>query len=125
MRRTANARGRAGRQALCAAPLRRLQRRTGDGVPVQEPSPEPNIAPAKRAEAIMEALKERTNLTIMHGGNRACYVPSNDTVPLPDRGDFRALPGTSEKDAAASKAFAYFSVPMHECCHSSMAKHCP
>ena len=94
-----------------------------DGVPAQEASPEPDMAPAERAEAIMQALKERTNLTILHGGDRACYVPSTDTVLLPNRADFRALPGTPGKDAAASKAFALWSVAMHEFCHSSMAKH--
>ncbi len=45
------------------------------------------------------------------------------TVLLPNRADFRALPGTPEKEATASKAFAFWSVAMHECCHSSMAKH--
>lgn len=94
-----------------------------DGVPAQERSPEPDMAPAERAEAIMQALKERTGLTVLHGGDRACYVPSTDTVMLPSRGDFRALPGTPEEDAAASKAFALWSVAMHEFCHSSMAKH--
>lgn len=96
-----------------------------DGMPAPEAVAEPDMAPAERAEAIMDALKERTDLTIIHGGDRACYVPSTDTVMLPNRSAFRALPGTAEKDLAASKAFAYFSVAMHECCHSTMdAKRC-
>lgn len=96
-----------------------------DGVPAPKPSPAPDMAPAERAEVIMQALKERTQLTIVHGGDRACYVPSTDTILLPNRADFRALPGTLKKDMAASKAFAYFSVALHECCHSTMdAKRC-
>ena len=87
-----------------------------DGAPPLGEEAEPTFDPVDRAEAIMEALKTQTGLTIVYGGDRACYVPSTDQVLLPDRGAFKSTPGVQA-------AYGFYSVALHECSHSSMAKH--
>ena len=87
-----------------------------DGVPPLAEEAEPEWDPVEKAEGIMEALKERTGLTIIHGGDRACYVPSTDQVLLPNRGAFKSIPGVQA-------AYSFYSVALHECSHSSGAKH--
>jgi antirestriction protein ArdC len=81
-----------------------------EGMPkVEEPAP---IAfdPVEKAEAVIQAMKEQTGLMVIHGGDRACYVPSLDEVRLPPKRAFK-----SEYD--------YYSTAHHEICHSSMAPH--
>lgn len=78
-----------------------------DGMP-----PLPAVSPIKefevvaRAEATLAALRE-TGLRIIHGGDRACYVPSLDEIRLPARSAFPT-------------SYAYYSVALHEGAHSTL-----
>jgi antirestriction protein ArdC len=83
-----------------------------DGMPARQEEREPDFDPVERAEAIMEALKSRTGLTIIHGGDKACYVPSTDQVLLPPKSSFKSIPGVQA-------AYGYYSVALHECSHST------
>lgn len=87
-----------------------------DGAPPLAEEAEPTFEPVDRAEAIMEALKTQTGLTIVHGGDRACYVPSTDQVLLPHKSAFKSIPGVQA-------AYGFYSVALHECSHSSLAEH--
>lgn len=81
-----------------------------DGIPALEQEPELEFDPVARAESMIEALKEKTNLVIVHGGNQACYVPANDEVRLPPKKRFKS-------------AYDLYSATGHEICHSTMAPH--
>lgn len=60
-----------------------------DGVPEMEVASGQAFDPMDRAAAVIEALKAKTGLIVVHGGNDACYVPSLDEVRLPHRRSFR------------------------------------
>lgn len=60
----------------------------------------------ERAEATLAALKD-TGLRIIHGGDRACYIPSLDEIRLPAKSAFPT-------------AYAYYSVALHEGAHSTL-----
>lgn len=78
-----------------------------DGMPiVEEPAPK-TFETVERAEAVIEAMKQQTGLLIIHGGDRACYVPALDEVRLPPKKAFRT-------------EYDYFSTANHEICHSTM-----
>lgn len=78
-----------------------------DGMPaIEEPAREP-FEPIARAESVMEALKERTGLSIAHGGSEAFYSPEHDRIQLPPREAF-------------SDAYSYFSTALHEGAHSTL-----
>jgi antirestriction protein ArdC len=78
-----------------------------DGMPqVEEPAPI-SFDPVERAEAVMEAMKRQTGLMIIHGGDRACYVPTLDEVRLPPKRAFKT-------------EYDYYSTACHEICHSTM-----
>lgn len=81
-----------------------------DGMPLLEQAAELAFDPIARAEAVVEALKEKTNLVIVHGGNQACYVPAHDEVRLPPKKSFKSV-------------YDLYSVTLHECGHSTMAPH--
>lgn len=81
-----------------------------DGMPSLEKSSDLEFDPIARAEAVIEALKEKTNLVIVHGGNQACYVPATDQIRLPPKKKF-------------SSVYDLYSVTGHEVCHSTMAPH--
>ena len=81
-----------------------------DGMPLLEQASDLAFDPIARAEAVVEALKEKTNLVIVHGGNQACYVPAHDEVRLPPKKKFKS-------------AYDLYSVTLHECGHSTMAPH--
>lgn len=69
-----------------------------------------NFEPVVRAEAVIEALKEKTGLLVRHGGAQAFYAPSLDEVRLPEKSAF-------------DTAFEYHSVILHEAAHSTLAAH--
>ena len=69
-----------------------------------------NFEPVERAEAVIQALKEKTGLLVRHGGAQAFYAPSSDEVRLPDKSAF-------------DTAFEYHSVILHEAAHSTLAAH--
>ncbi len=67
--------------------------------------------PVARAEAFASA----TNASIQEGGDRACYVPSQDVIKMPDRERFT---GTE----TSTPAEAFYSTLCHELVHWSGAK---
>jgi len=78
-----------------------------DGMPkVEEPAPL-DFNPVERAEAVIQAMKEQTGLMVIHGGDKACYVPSLDEVRLPPKRAFKT-------------EYDYYSTACHELCHSTM-----
>ena len=81
-----------------------------DGIPAAEKQPqEPAFKPVERAEALMQALIEKTGLLVMHGTFEPCYIPSRDEIRLPHREAFNQ-----------SGAWGYHSVALHEAAHSSL-----
>jgi antirestriction protein ArdC len=80
-----------------------------DGMPKAQAEPEGEsvFEPAERAEAVVQALKEKTGLTVIHGGNKACYIPSLDEVRLPPKKAFHS-------------AYDLWATAMHECAHSTL-----
>ena len=80
-----------------------------EGVPKAEPTA-PEFDPVERAEGIMEALREKTGLVVVHGRKAACYRPDIDQIELPSKKRF-------------PDQYAYFSCALHEAAHSTMAPH--
>ena len=76
--------------------------------------PEP-LGPIERIEAADRFLTN-TGLPIEHGGERAYYRPSTDTIHMPHEGLFT---GT----ATMNRSEAWYAVAMHESTHASGAKH--
>jgi antirestriction protein ArdC len=62
---------------------------------------------AQKAEAVIQAMKQRTGLLVIHGGDKAFYSPKLDEVRVPAKRAFR-----SEYD--------YFSTIFHEFSHSTL-----
>lgn len=62
---------------------------------------------AEKAEAVIQAMKERTGLLVIHGGDKAFYSPKLDEVRIPAKRSFQ-----SEYD--------YFSTIFHEFSHSTL-----
>jgi antirestriction protein ArdC len=85
----------------------------GFKIEAQEPLPnEPTFDPISRAEAFAKA----TGATIEEGGDRACYIPSTDTIRMPER---RRFTGTE----TTTPAEGFYSTLCHELVHWSGAKH--
>jgi antirestriction protein ArdC len=61
----------------------------------------------EKAESVIQAMKERTGLMVIHGGDKAFYSPKLDEVRIPAKRSFR-----SEYD--------YFSTIFHEFSHSTL-----
>jgi antirestriction protein ArdC len=80
-----------------------------DGIPRTEPTG-PTFDPIERAEGIMEALREKTGLVVVHGRKAACYRPDIDQIELPSKKRF-------------ADQYAYFSCALHEAAHSTLAPH--
>jgi antirestriction protein ArdC len=66
-----------------------------------------SVSVAEKAEAVIAAMKERTGLLVIHGGDKAFYSPKLDEVRIPAKRSFR-----SEYD--------YFSTIFHEFSHSTL-----
>lgn len=64
--------------------------------------------PIAECEAVVASCKDAP--TVAHGGNRACYIPSEDRVQLPSRESF-----VSPEE--------YYSTLFHELVHSTGAEH--
>lgn len=71
----------------------------------------PTFDPIERAERFAAA----TGATIEEAGDKACYIPSTDTIRIPDR---RRFTGTK----TTSPAEAFYSTLCHELVHWSGAK---
>ena len=78
------------------------------------PAPEP-LGPIERIEAA-DRFFANTGAKIVHGGDRAFYRPSTDTIHMPDEGLFT---GT----ATMSRSEGYFATLSHEGCHWAAAPH--
>ena len=59
---------------------------------------------------VFDGFIERTGARVIHGGESACYVPSQDLIRMPERDRFPAAHG-------------YASTALHELTHWSGAKH--
>ncbi|MEO3389062.1 zincin-like metallopeptidase domain-containing protein [Mesorhizobium sp. CAU 1741] len=73
---------------------------------------DPTFDPIEQAEAFAKA----TGAVIEEGGDRACYIPSSDSIKMPER---RRFTGTSTTTPAES----FYSTLCHELVHWSGAKH--
>jgi antirestriction protein ArdC len=78
------------------------------------PAPEP-LGPIERIQAA-DRFFGNTGARIIHGGDRACYRPSTDTIHMPDEGLFT---GT----ATMTRSEGYFATLAHETIHWSGAPH--
>lgn len=78
-----------------------------EGMPQPEEKPERDFDPVERAEAVMQALIEKTGLMVIHGGNKACYVPAHDEIRLPPKKAFHT-------------AYDLWATKLHEAAHSTM-----
>ena len=78
-----------------------------EGMPQPEEKPERDFEPVERAEAVMQALIEKTGLMVIHGGNKACYVPTHDEIRLPPKKSFHT-------------AYDLWATKLHEAAHSTM-----
>ena len=83
----------------------------GFAAPTLETPPATVITPIERAEAFVAA----TGASIAHGGGRAFYRPSTDSIQLPPR---EAFIGTSTSTPAES----YYSTLLHELSHWTSAE---
>lgn len=77
-----------------------------DGIPPLPESDAKDFEPCERAERVLEALKAKTGLTILHGGAEAFYQPKLDLIRLPPKKSFKTAEG-------------YYSVALHEGAHST------
>lgn len=78
-----------------------------DGMPALEPPGELDFHPVEKAESILSAMQELTDLKIIYGHREACYVPSLDEVRLPAKKSFKSV-------------YDLYSVAMHECSHATL-----
>jgi antirestriction protein ArdC len=77
-----------------------------DGIPALPESGTNAFDPIEKAENVLDALKVKTGLTILHGGADAFYHPKMDLIRLPPKKAFK----TAED---------YYSVALHEGAHST------
>ena len=80
-----------------------------DGPPQLEAPAPLDFNPVERAEAVMQALMEKTGLLVVHGGDQACYVPALDEVRLPPKKSFASV-------------YDYYATALHEGAHSTLHK---
>jgi len=88
-----------------------------DGLPVATPAQPSAITESvstriERADAFIAA----TRATIVHRGNRACYIPSADRIEMPPYGQFIDTP-------PASAAEGYYATVLHELVHWTSPSH--
>ena len=78
-----------------------------EGVPPM-PRRAREIPPMEAVERVIQGLKA-DGVSLLHGGDRACYVPKLDTIKMPDKGAFH-----SPED--------YHATLLHEAAHATGAK---
>ena len=78
-----------------------------DGMPPMQPRVH-EIEPNEAVDNLVQGLKA-DGLTLLHGGDRACYVPKLDTIKMPDKAVFHS-------------AEDYHSTLLHEASHATGAK---
>jgi antirestriction protein ArdC len=91
-----------------ATPVFAAEQVDGYQVPVPDPLPATVITPIEQAEAFVAA----TSASITHGGGRAFYRPSTDSIQLPSREAFIGTP-------TSTPAESYYSTLLHELVHYS------
>jgi antirestriction protein ArdC len=79
-----------------------------EGIEVPKTAVRPPFNPIEACERIVRTYAEPPR--IEHGGERACYVPSQDRIHMPTRADF-------------PRAEEYYSTLFHELAHSTGASH--
>ena len=89
-----------------ATPVFAAEQVDGYQVPVLDPLPATVITPIKQAEAFVAG----TGASITHGGSRAFYRPSTDSIQLPPREAFIGSP-------TSPPAESYYSALLHELVH--------
>lgn len=68
--------------------------------------------------ALADTFVQATKVSVQHGGTRAYYRPSTDSIQLPQREDFRNTPTSTAQEA-------YYSTLLHELTHwTSHASRC-
>ncbi len=72
------------------------------------PSRQREVLPIEAVERMMQGLKA-DGMSLLHGGDKACYVPKLDTIKMPERGAFH-----SSED--------YHATLLHEAAHATGAK---
>lgn len=78
--------------------------------------PVPEIKSPAEIDERAEAIVAATNARIEHGGDRACYIPANDLIRMPQR---TAFTGTETSPSTES----YYSTLFHELTHWTAAAH--
>ena len=101
--------GRPGKKAFALRRYTVFNAQQVDGIPELDAPAEKLFDPIARAEAVIAALKARTDLAVVLGGNQACYIPALDEVRLPDKNSFHTI-------------YDFYATAMHECAHSTMHK---
>ena len=94
-----------------ATPVFAAEQVDGYQHPVIDAPPATVITPIERAEAFVAA----TGASVSHGGDRAFYRPSTDSIQLPPREAFIGSP-------TSTPAEAYYSTLLHELTHWSSAE---
>lgn len=84
-----------------------------EGFPMQEVEPEQTdgLESVERAQAVVDAMKELTGLIVIHGGDKACYIPSLHEVRMPPPRAFQT-------------PYDRWVTELHECAHASMNERC-
>lgn len=77
------------------------------GVPELEAPAERPFDPVERAKAVIQALKEKTGLLVVHVGDPACYVPVFDEIRRPPKNAFASV-------------YDYYATAMHEGAHGTL-----
>jgi antirestriction protein ArdC len=94
-----------------ATPVFAAEQVDGYQVPVVDPLPVTVITPIEQAEAFVAA----TGASITHGGSRAFYRPSTDSIQLPPREAFIGSP-------TSTPAESFYSTICHELTHWTSAE---
>ncbi len=78
-----------------------------EGIPPMQQATDLAFDPVRKAEAVLTALKEKTGLLIVHGGNKAFYSPKLDEIRIPNQKKFASI-------------YDYYATAMHEAAHSTL-----
>ncbi len=65
----------------------------------------------ERAQAVVDSMKELTGLMVIHGGDKACYIPSLHEIRMPPPRAFQT-------------PYDRWVTELHECAHASMHEKC-
>lgn len=83
----------------------------GYPIPQAEPEASSGLESIEKAQAVVDAMKEQTGLMVIHGGDKACYIPSLHEVRMPPPKAFKT-------------PYDRWVTEFHECAHASMNEKC-